>query len=87
MLVNLLTALPTSELEVHGSEEAWSVEKACAEIESTRLVKNQDDLTCRSYVYCFTNNGQVHGLIKNCKVGQYFDDSFKMCVTIKPDVC
>ncbi|KAH8366784.1 hypothetical protein KR200_009602 [Drosophila serrata] len=87
MLVNLLTALPTSELSDQSSEEAWSVEKACAEITTTTMARNQDDPTCSSYVYCYFTNGQVHALIKSCKMGYYFDDSFKICVTIKPDGC
>nr|XP_017029601.2 uncharacterized protein LOC108079706 [Drosophila kikkawai] len=87
LLVNILTALPASELKVQGSEEAWSLEKACSEVTATTLMGNQDDPTCRSYVYCYFNNGQVIGLIKTCKNGMYFDDSSKLCSSIKPDVC
>ncbi|KAH8296810.1 hypothetical protein KR054_011552 [Drosophila jambulina] len=87
MMVNLLTALPASELEVQSSEEAWSVEKACNEVQTTSMFGNQDDPTCSSYVYCYVSNGQVKGLIKSCKKGQYFDDRIKMCVSTKPDVC
>ncbi|KAH8322616.1 hypothetical protein KR059_001392 [Drosophila kikkawai] len=87
MLVNILTALPASELKIQGSEDAWSVEKACSEVTATTIMANQDDPTCRSYVYCYIPNGTIVALIKNCKANQYYDTSLRVCVGTKPDYC
>ncbi|XP_044250549.2 uncharacterized protein [Drosophila takahashii] len=80
--------MPRSPESDDQSSDSWSLETACQNLTKTTIMKNQNDPTCASYVYCyFGSNGPPVPLVKTCKSNTYFDDTIKICTTIKPDSC
>ncbi|XP_043647405.1 uncharacterized protein LOC122616139 [Drosophila teissieri] len=86
LLATGLSALPAPEFDDHNSK-TWSAEKACSEVTKTTIMENQEDPTCRTYVYCYVTNGSAFSLIKNCKTNQYFDPISKTCSSQVPAKC
>ncbi|KAH8264987.1 hypothetical protein KR038_011415 [Drosophila bunnanda] len=81
MLVHVLAASP-------APSDAWSAEKACADETQTVMIRNQNDSTCVSFVLCYVaKDGLSRPVVKNCRSGQYFNESLGYCSVTKPDEC
>ncbi|XP_016973320.1 uncharacterized protein LOC108040375 [Drosophila rhopaloa] len=81
-LVQCILAVPAPE-----TDKTWIVEKACSDVTTNTLLKNHDDPTCRSYIYCYVANESATPLIKNCKADEYFDSTLKLCSSKVPNEC
>ncbi|EDW93224.2 uncharacterized protein LOC6532770 [Drosophila yakuba] len=86
LLATGLSALPASEFDDQNST-TWTAEEACSEVTKSTIIENQEDPTCRTYVYCYVTKGSVTSLIRNCKTNQYFDPISKMCSSQVPAKC
>ncbi|XP_017127754.1 uncharacterized protein LOC108146309 [Drosophila elegans] len=87
LIFSLLLAQCLLALPARKSDETWSVEKACSEVTKSTSLKNQDDPTCSSFLYCYVSSGSATPLIKNCKPNEYFDSTTQICSSKVPNEC
>ncbi|XP_043067217.1 uncharacterized protein [Drosophila bipectinata] len=84
VLIHCLAALPAPEQDTTGS---WSADEACQAQTKSSFLENQNDPTCKTFIYCYITNSSNQALVKSCKSGMYFDTTLKVCSINKPQNC
>ncbi|XP_023033278.1 uncharacterized protein LOC111518999 [Drosophila willistoni] len=67
---------------------SWSAEATCLTATSNAFFKNEDDVTCNTYIYCYQLNDVFKPIVMKCTSHKpYFDSVTKRCVSTQPSEC